>query len=81
MAKQMNAEQRNCRLDRQFRIRPLVLSVRQTAVMLNVSPRLVTELIRAREIRSLKIGGRRMIPETAIVSYVSRGMERAATGG
>jgi len=70
MVKQINAAQRE--------VQPLVLSVRQTAVALNVSPRLVVELIRGRKIERLKVGGRRMVPEKAIADYVERGVKEAA---
>jgi len=53
-------------------------SIPECAVMLGVSPRLVNQLIRDVEIRSLKFRGRRLVPETAIASFITRRMRRAA---
>jgi excisionase family DNA binding protein len=62
----------------QREVRPLVRSVPETAAMLNVSVRLVVKMLHDRDIESLKIRGRRMVPESAIMSYITREMERAA---
>ena len=50
----------------------LLLTVEETAEMLTVSRWKVFELIRLRELRSVKIGGLRRVPRGAIDEYIAR---------
>jgi excisionase family DNA binding protein len=50
----------------------LLLTVEETAEMLTISRWKVFELIRLRELRSVKIGGLRRVPRGAIDEYISR---------
>jgi len=50
----------------------LLLTVEETADMLTISRWKVFELIRLRELRSVKIGGLRRVPRGAIDEYISR---------
>jgi excisionase family DNA binding protein len=45
---------------------PRLLSVAEAAHLLNVSERLVWRMIPKGEIRSIRLGGRRMIPRTEV---------------
>ena len=50
----------------------LLLTVEETAELLTVSRWKVFELIRLRELRSVKIGGLRRMPRGAIDEYIAR---------
>jgi excisionase family DNA binding protein len=50
----------------------LLLTVEETAEILTVSRWKVFELIRLRELRSVKIGGLRRVPRGAIDEYIAR---------
>lgn len=50
---------------------PLLLTVEETAEMLTISRWKVFELIRLRELRSVKIGGLRRVPRGAIDEYIA----------
>ncbi len=45
---------------------PRLVSVAEAARLLNISERLVWRMIPKREIRSIRLGGRRMIPRTEV---------------
>jgi excisionase family DNA binding protein len=51
-------------------VQKLLLTVDETAEVLNVTRWKVFELIRRRELRSAKIGGLRRIPVSAVEEYV-----------
>jgi excisionase family DNA binding protein len=51
---------------------PLLLTVEETAEMLTISRWKVFELIRLRELHSVKIGGLRRVPRGAIDEYIAR---------
>jgi excisionase family DNA binding protein len=56
----------------------LLYTVEEAAKLLNVSRWKVFELIRNKELRSVKIGGLRRVPAKAIEEYVERLMEGVA---
>ena len=49
-----------------------VLTVDQVAERLGISRSMFYELIGRRELRSLTVGARRLIPESAIVEFIER---------
>lgn len=51
---------------------PLLLTIEQTAMLLNVSPRTVKRLLANRELIGRKIGARRLIARTSIENFVKR---------
>lgn len=51
---------------------PLLYTVEEAALVLTISRWKVFELIRLRELRSVKIGGLRRVPRTAIDEYIAR---------
>jgi excisionase family DNA binding protein len=51
---------------------PLLYTVEETARILTVSRGKVFELIRLRELRSVKMGGLRRVPRSAIDEYIER---------
>ena len=51
---------------------PLLYTVEEAAELLTVSRWKVFELIRLRELRSVKIGGLRRVPGAAIEEYIAR---------
>jgi excisionase family DNA binding protein len=53
-------------------------TVQETSELLRVSRVTVHDLIRRRELASLKIGRARRIPQSAIESFVRQRMEKAA---
>ena len=62
-------------IDRAHAVAPvprLLLTVEEAAEMLTVSRWKVFELIRLRELRSVKIGGLRRVPRGAIDEYIAR---------
>lgn len=54
------------------------LSIREAAEDLSVSERHIWKLLAAEELRSFKIGKRRLIPRTEIQRFVDRKMAEAA---
>jgi excisionase family DNA binding protein len=55
----------------------ILLTVEEAAELLTISRWKVFDLIRQREIRSVKIGGLRRIPRSAVDEYVARLLEGA----
>jgi excisionase family DNA binding protein len=51
---------------------PLLLTVEEAAEALTISRWKVFDLIRSRELRSVKIGGLRRVPQAAIDEYIAR---------
>ncbi|MFC5996744.1 helix-turn-helix domain-containing protein [Pseudonocardia hispaniensis] len=51
---------------------PLLYTVEEAAELLTISRWKVFELIRLRELRSVKIGGLRRVPGAAIEEYIAR---------
>ena len=51
---------------------PQLYTVEEAARLLTISRWKVFELIRLRELRSVKIGGLRRVPRTAIDEYIAR---------
>jgi len=51
---------------------PLLLTIAQTASLLNLSPRTVRRLLRRRELVRRKVGARTLIPRTSIESFAKR---------
>ena len=49
---------------------PLLLKVEETALLLNVSRTRIYYLLRDGSLKSVKVGGRRLIPRQAIESFV-----------
>ncbi len=58
--------------DRGARGRVLLYTVEEAAELLTISRWKVFDLIRTRELRSVKIGGLRRVPRSAIEEYISR---------
>ncbi len=54
---------------------PVVYTVEETAHMLKISRWKVFDLIRTNALRSVKIGGLRRVPRTAIDEYITKLME------
>lgn len=52
--------------------RRVLYTVEQTAQILTISRWKVFDLIRLRELRSVKIGGLRRVPHSAIDEYIAR---------
>lgn len=52
--------------------RPLLHTVEEAAEILAISRWKVFDLIRVRELRSVKIGGLRRVPRSAIDEYIAR---------
>ncbi len=57
---------------------PVVYTVEETAHMLKISRWKVFDLIRTNALRSVKIGGLRRVPRTAIDEYITKLMEEVA---
>ena len=57
---------------------PVVYTVEEAAQALKISRWKVFDLIRTNALRSVKIGGLRRIPRTAIDEYINRLMEEVA---
>lgn len=51
---------------------PILLTVEEAAEVLTISRWKVFELIRTRQLRSIKIGGLRRVPRSAIDEYIAR---------
>lgn len=51
---------------------PLLYTVEEAAEVLTISRWKVFDLIRVRELRSVKIGGLRRVPRSAIDEYIAR---------
>ena len=51
---------------------PLLLSVEQVAVLLNLSPRTVKRLLALRELVPRKIGSRTLVPRTSVEAFLKR---------
>ncbi|MHA6784722.1 helix-turn-helix domain-containing protein [Pseudonocardia saturnea] len=51
---------------------PLLYTVEEAAKILTISRWKVFDLIRVRELRSVKIGGLRRVPRSAIDEYIAR---------
>jgi len=51
---------------------PLLYTVEEAAELLTISRWKVFDLIRLRELRSVKIGGLRRVPRSAIDEYIER---------
>lgn len=58
----------------------LVYTVEETAQVLKISRWKVFDLIRTNALRSVKIGGLRRIPRSAIEEYLTRLMEEEPVG-
>lgn len=56
----------------------LVYTVEETGEVLKISRWKVFELIRTQQLRSVKIGGLRRIPVTAVEEYIARLLEEVA---
>jgi excisionase family DNA binding protein len=56
----------------------VIYTVEEAAQVLKISRWKVFELIRTKQLRSVKIGGLRRIPGTAIEEYITRLMEEVA---
>lgn len=56
----------------------LVYTAEETAELLKISRWKVFELIRTQQLRSVKIGGLRRIPATAVEEYIARLLEEVA---
>jgi len=56
----------------------LLLTVEEAAEALTISRWKVFDLIRCRELRSVKIGGLRRVPRTAIDEYIARLVQDAS---
>ena len=56
----------------------MVYTVEEAAQVLKISRWKIFDLIRTNQLRSVKIGGLRRIPHSAIVEYITRLMEEAA---
>lgn len=59
-------------------VRPQLFTVEQAANILTISRWKVFELIRLRELRSVKIGGLRRVPGSAIDEYIARLLREAS---
>ena len=57
---------------------PQLFTVEQAGEILTISRWKVFELIRLRELRSVKIGGLRRIPRSAIDEYIARLLQEAS---
>lgn len=57
---------------------PLLHTVEEAAEMLRISRWKVFELIRVRELRSVKIGGLRRVPRSVIDEYIVRLLAEAS---
>ena len=55
----------------------VVYTVEETGNLLKISRWKVFELIRTQQLRSIKIGGLRRIPEAAVEEYITRLLEVA----
>ncbi len=55
----------------------LLYTVEETGELLKISRWKVFELIRTRQLRSIKIGGLRRVPATAVEEYIARLLEVA----
>ncbi len=56
----------------------LLYTVEETGDLLRISRWKVFELIRTKQLRSVKIGGLRRIPATAVEEYIARLLEGVA---
>jgi excisionase family DNA binding protein len=56
----------------------LLLTVEEAAEVLTISRWKAFDLIRCRELRSVKIGGLRRVPRTAIDEYIARLVQEAS---
>ncbi|HYZ08759.1 MAG TPA: helix-turn-helix domain-containing protein [Pseudonocardiaceae bacterium] len=56
----------------------IVYTVKETGDLLKISRWKVFELIRTQQLRSIKIGGLRRIPATAVEEYIARLLEEVA---
>lgn len=50
---------------------PLLVSIREAAELLGISQRMTIKLVDAGELRSLKIGRRRLVPMAAVRDYIA----------
>jgi excisionase family DNA binding protein len=57
---------------------PLLLTVEEAAEALTISRWKVFDLIRSHELRSIKIGGLRRVPRSAIEEYIARLLEEVS---
>lgn len=55
--------------------RPLLLKVEETAALLNVSRTRVYSLLRDGSLKSVKVGGRRLVPREAIEAFINELLE------
>jgi len=55
-------------------VEPIAVDIREAARRLSLSPRTVATLIARKELPSLNIGRRRIIPVTALDEFVRRGI-------
>ncbi len=51
---------------------PVTVSVEEAALLLGIGRTIAYRLVLARDLRSVKIGGRRLVIRTSIEEYVSR---------
>lgn len=56
----------------------LLLTVEETAETLTISRWKVFELIRMHQLRSIKIGGLRRVPRSAVEEYIARMLQEAS---
>lgn len=54
-------------------IPPVVYSVEEAAKALRLSREMLYELIRSRQLRSIKVGRRRLVPVSALTEFVEGG--------
>lgn len=66
------------RQDHQAAIVPLLLRPEEAALMLGIGRTKVYELIRSGALRSVRVGGLRRIPATALTAYVAELEEQEA---
>lgn len=57
-----------------------LLTVEETIQRLRVGRTTVHELVQRGELASIKIGRRRLFPETAVAAFIQRKLEEAARG-
>lgn len=58
-------------MDKSTRTEPLVLTVKETAEVLQIGKALVYDLVRSGKLRSLRIGRKIRVPRSALAEYLS----------
>ena len=61
--------------------RKATLTISEAATVLGVGETLMWRLVRQQTVRSFKLGGRRLIPESAIEELLAADVDRDSTGG